>query len=267
MNGTLFARTFSAYRARLLVAAVGLFAWGAVLPVIYATFGQDLKQLVEGNPLLSQFSQFGGGDVFSLHGSIALGFIHPFTLVLTGIFAIGFATTAVAGERQAGTLEVILARPISRRTYLLTLFVTGALFLAVLLMAHLAGSVIGASIMGVIDELSVANLPVLFLLGWMMFMAFLTIGLAASVSFDRLAPALSITLAIVLVSYLLEVIGSLWPDAEFLRDFSLFHYLAAKDVLDGDLAVGDVALFAVVIAAALAYAWFVFPRRDLAAPG
>jgi ABC-2 type transport system permease protein len=266
LNGSLFARTFSAYRARLLVGAVGLFAWGFVLPVIYATFGQELRELVADIPLLSQFSQFGGGDVFSLHGSIALGFIHPFTLVLTGIFAIGFATTAVAGERQAGTLEVILARPISRRTYLLTLFVTGALFLAILLVAHLAGSVAGASFMGVIDELSVANLPVLFLLGWMMFMAFMTIGLAASVSFDRLGPALSITLAIVLISYLLEVIGSLWPDAEFLRDYSLFHHLAAKEVLDGNVDGGDIALFGAVILASLAYAWLVFPRRDLAAP-
>lgn len=267
MNGPLFVRTFRAFRARLLVAAVGLFAWGFVLPVIYATFGQELRELVEDIPLLAQLSQFGGGDVFSLHGSIALGFIHPFTLVLTGIFAIGFATTSVAGERQGGTLEVILARPISRHTYLLTLFVTGSLFLAILLIAHLAGSVAGASFMGVIDELSLGNLPVLFLLGWMMFMAFMTIGLAASVSFDRLAPALSITLAIVLVSYLLEVIGSLWPDAEFLRDYSLFHHLAAKEVLDGNVDGGDIFLFAAVILASLAYAWVVFPRRDLAAPG
>lgn len=266
MSGPLFGRALGAYRARLLVAAGGLFAWGFVLPVIYATFGRDLRELVEDIPLLSQFSQFGGGDVFSLHGSIALGFIHPFTLVLMGIFAIGFATASTAGERQAGTLEVILARPIARRRYLLTLFAAGAVFLALLLAAHLAGSVAGATVMGVADELSLGNLPLLFLVGWLMFLAFMAIGFATSVTFDRLAPALSITLAIVLISYLLEVIGSLWPDAAFLRGYSLFNHLAAKDVLDGELDPADVALFSAVTVAALAYAWVVFPRRDLAAP-
>jgi hypothetical protein len=70
---------------------------------------------VRGNALLSQFAQFGGGDIFSLAGTIALGFVHPFTLLLMGIVAIGFPATAIAGEREKGTLEVTLARPISRR--------------------------------------------------------------------------------------------------------------------------------------------------------
>ena len=266
MNGPLFIRTLAAHRIRLLAAGSGMFAWGFVLPIIYATFGQDLKQLVEGNPLLSQFAQFGGGDVFSLHGSIALGFIHPFTLVLMGIFAVGFSTLAVAGERQRGTLEVILSRPISRHTFYLTLLLAGALFLAILLASHLVASVLSASLMGVLDELSLANLPLLWLVGWLLFMCFLAIGFAASVSFDRLAPALGITLTIVLVSYLLEVVGSLWPDAAWLQEYSLFHYMAAKEVLDGGIRAGDVALLATVILAAVAYAWIVFPRRDLAAP-
>ena len=51
MNLTLFRRTLAAYRVRLLAVGTGMFAWGFVLPIIYATFGQDLKQLVEGNPL------------------------------------------------------------------------------------------------------------------------------------------------------------------------------------------------------------------------
>ncbi len=266
MNGPLFRRTLAANRLRLLAAGVGMFGWGFVLPIIYATFGRDLQELVEGNPLLSQFAQFGGGDVFSLHGSIALGFIHPFTLVLMGIFAIGFATFAVAGERQRGTLEVILSRPISRHALYVTLFLAGALFLAILLVAHLLASVLSASLMGVLDELTLTNLPLLWLVGWLLFMCFLAIGFAATVSFDRVAPALGITLAIVLISYMLEVIGSLWPDAAWLQDYSLFHHMAAKEVLDGRIMAADVALFAVVIAAAVAYAWVAFPRRDLAAP-
>ena len=54
--------------------------------------------------------QFGGGDIFTLSGSIALGAIHPISLILNSVFAVGLATAAIAGERQRGTLEVLLAR-------------------------------------------------------------------------------------------------------------------------------------------------------------
>jgi hypothetical protein len=92
------------------------------------------------------------------------------------------------------------------------------------------------------------------------------IGLAASVSFDRLSPALGVTLAIVIVSYFLEILGSLWPDAAGLQPYSIFHYLKAKEVLAGSADATGFVLLAVVAIAAVAWALAVFPRRDLAAP-
>jgi putative exporter of polyketide antibiotics len=96
--------------------------------------------------------------------------------------------------------------------------------------------------------------------------AFAAIGLAASVSFDRLTPALGITIAIVVVSYFLEILGSLWPDAQGLQRYSLFHYLAARDILNGTIDVVGLVLLAIVGAVAIGVAVVVFPRRDLAAP-
>ena len=65
--------------------------------------------------------QIGSGDLLSLTGAVTLGLQHPLFLALMGIFAVGLASTAVAGERQRGTLEVLLARPISRRRLYVTL--------------------------------------------------------------------------------------------------------------------------------------------------
>ena len=63
-----------------------------------------------------QFAQFGGGDIFSLTGSVALGLVHPISVGLDLVFAVGFCAAAVAGERQRGTLEILLSRPLSRRS-------------------------------------------------------------------------------------------------------------------------------------------------------
>ncbi len=66
--------------------------------------------------------------------------------------------------------------------------------------------------------------------------------------------------------YFLEVLGTFWPDAEFLQPYSLFHYFDPKTILEGGAAAVDFGLLAVVAALAIAWALVVFPRRDLAAP-
>jgi ABC-type transport system involved in multi-copper enzyme maturation permease subunit len=102
--------------------------------------------------------------------------------------------------------------------------------------------------------------------GWLLFSAYLAIAFAASVSFDRLPPALGVPLIFLLVNYLADAIGSLWPDVSWLRDWSMFHLVKAQAVLEGNVAISDLAVLAVIGVVAVVYAWIVFPRRDLAAP-
>ena len=266
MNVALLRHTWRVQRTKLAIVSIALTVWGFLLPVIYARFGSRFTALMESGLLPEQFARFGGGDVFSLPGSIALGFIHPISIILTSVFAVGFSASAVAGERQRGTLEVALARPISRRVLYLTLLAASFGFIAISIAALLAGSVSGATFAGVVTELAFRNLPLLWLNSVLLFGAFAAIALAASVSFDRLTPALGLTLGIVIAMYVLEVLGSLWPAAEGLQPYSLFHYLKAKAILNGFAAPFDVALLSSVILIAMLWALVVFPRRDLAAP-
>jgi hypothetical protein len=145
-------------------------------------------------------------------------------------------------------------------------WLTGALFLGVLLVISICTCLVSTTLVGVGDELEAANLPWLWLNGWLLYLAFLSIGFAASVSFDRVAPALGVTLVILLVMYFINVIASLWPDVAWLDPYSMFHYMQARAVLTGTIRPGDLGLLAAISAIAVAYAWVAFPRRDLAAP-
>ncbi|MEO5941054.1 MAG: ABC transporter permease subunit [Candidatus Limnocylindrales bacterium] len=266
MNFTLFGHLWRSQRTKLVIVSVAMLAWSSFLPVIYKSFGQQMKVLVDSGIIPKQLTNFGGGDVFSLPGAVAVGYIHPISIILISIFAIGFAASAVAGERQRGTLEVLLARPISRRRVYTTLLVAVLSFVGLVLIASILGTVLGSAIVGVGGELVLERLPLLWLNGMLLWGSIGAIALAASVSFDRLTPALGLTIAIVVVSYFLYVLASLWPDAKGLEPYSIFYYLASRDVLNGIVNVGGLALLAVVGAAAIAIALVVFPRRDLAAP-
>ena len=266
MNLAYFTHLWRANRVRLLIVTAALVLWGSLLPIIYDAFGEQFKDLMASGLIPRQMAEFGGGDIFSLTGSVALGFIHPFAVALNLVFSVGFAGAAIAGERQRGTLEVLLARPISRRRAYATTLVASALFVGVTVAGLTLGALAGTTATGRIDELGPRNLPLLWLNAVLLYMAFAAVALAASVSFDRLTPALGVALAFVLVSYFLEALGSLWPDAAFLQDYSLFHYLDARGVLSGLPDARNFAILAAVVVAAVAYALVLFPRRDLAAP-
>jgi ABC-2 type transport system permease protein len=266
VNVAYLAHVLRANRFRLLLVAIGLVIWGAILPIIYDAFGEQFRSIMDSGIIPPQFAQFGNGDIFSLTGSVALGFIHPFAVALNMVFAVGFAGAVVAGERQRGTLEVLLARPISRRVLYLTAAFATAVFVGLTVAAQTLGTFVGAAVSGRVDELGAGNLPLLWLNGVLLYGAFAAVALASSVSFDRLTPALGVALAFVLVSYFLEAVGSLWPDAAFLRAYSLFHYLDARRALIGLPDSTDFAILGAVILIGVAYALVVFPRRDLAAP-
>ncbi|PYR31629.1 MAG: hypothetical protein DMF90_25250, partial [Acidobacteria bacterium] len=121
MNSALLRHTWRLQRTKLAIVSIALTVWGFLLPVVYARFGSQFTTLMQSGLLPKPLVRFGGGDVFSLAGSIALGFIHPIAIILTSVFAVGFSAAAVAGERQRGTLEVALARPISRQVFYLSL--------------------------------------------------------------------------------------------------------------------------------------------------
>lgn len=266
MNLAVLRHVLRQNRLRLVVVVVALAAWGTLMPIVYATFGVQLRDLISSFPQMAQFMHFGGGDMFTLPGSIAVGFIHPIAIALLAVFAIGFPLGGVAGERQRGTLEIVLARPVSRRSYHLTLLAASLVFIALAVAATLVGTVIAAVAVNVVGELDLGNLPVLWLNGVLLYFAIAAICFAASVSFDRMAPAAGVALTIVLAAYALQIIGSLWPDAEWLQTYSLFHYLQPDKVLRDGLQVFDSALLLAVGGLAVAYALIVFPRRDLAAP-
>lgn len=266
MNLALLAHTWRSNRWRLLIVTVSLTVWGSLMPIIYDAFGVQFQGMFDSGAIPPQFAQFGGGDIFSLTGAVALGFVHPIAVGLNLVFAVGFAAAAVAGERQRGTLEVLLPRPISRRRVYATLAVAAAVAIGVGVAGLTLGAYLGSALVDRTRELGVGNLPVLWFNGTLMYWAVGAIALLASVAFDRLTPALGVTLAVVLVSYFLDVVGSLWPDAEWLQPYSLFHYVHAKADLAGLPRSEDFLVLGVVTAVAVTLALWLFPRRDLAAP-
>ncbi len=266
MSLRLFRQTLRWQRVRLLVVLVAGIAWGAVIPIIYDEFSVLIRDLASSGAFPEEMLNFGSGSLFTLPGSITLGLQHPLAIAMIGIFAVGASSVAVAGERARGTLEVLLARPISRTTLYTSILAALLLVVLLVLTAILGGMVASAAAIGLVDELDLGQLPLVLLNGFGLWAAFTTFGLAMSVSFDRPGPAIGLTLAWLLIHYFLEILGSLWTDAAWAQEYSLLHHFDPGAILSGDLDPVDLVIVFAAAVIPIVYALLVFPKRDLAAP-
>ncbi len=266
MSARLFRQTLRWQRVRLAVVIVAGIAWGALIPIIYDAFSEVFRDMANSGVLPEELMNFGSGSLFTLPGSMTLGFQHPMAIAMIGIFAVGGSATAVAGERARGTLEVLLARPISRTTLYVSILLALLLAVLIVLSAILAGMVASAAVIGVADEVDFGQLPLVVLNGFGMWAAFTTFGLAMSVTFDRPGPAIGLTLAWLLLHYFLEILGSLWTDAAWTQEYSLLHHFSPGEILTGALDPIDLVVVYVAAVIPIVYALLIFPKRDLAAP-
>lgn len=266
MNLPLFWRTLAWQRTRWIIVTLAIFGWGVLIPVIYTAFSDVIRDLANSGAIPEELLSFGSGSMFTLPGSITIGTQHPLAIAMIAVFAVGATATAIAGERESGTLEVMLARPVSRVTVYLSILIGLLLVVAVVLAALIGGFILGSAIQNVLDELALEHVPMMWLNGFLLWGAFATFGLAASVSFDRPGPAMGLTLAYLLVNYFFEILGSLWLEVEWTQEYSLFHHFQPSEILAGELDPVDVLILGIAFVVPLVYALIVFPRRDLAAP-
>ena len=266
MSWPLFARTLAWQRTRWIIVSLALFGWGLLIPVFYAAFSDVIRDLANSGAFPEELLSFGSGSLFSLPGAVTLGTQHPIAIAMIAVFAVGATSMAIAGERQRGTLEVLLARPVSRTAVYVSITLALLVVVAVVVAALIAGFVAGASLQGVLDDLPLEHLPMVWLNGFLLWGAFATFGLAASVTFDRPGPAIGLTLAYLLVHYFFEILGSLWQEAEWTQEYSLFHHFNSTEILAGAAEPIDLLILGLAFLIPIAYALVVFPRRDLAAP-
>lgn len=266
MNARLLRQTLRWNRGRLLAVGLAAFGWGILIPIIYVGFSEAFRELAESGVIPEELLSFGSGNFFTVPGALTLGLEHPLAIAFVGIFAIGATTSAVAGEREKGTLEVLLARPISRRELYATLMAAAVILVGLVVAALLLGQVVGVLMQGIAGEVNLGLMPLVFLNGLLLWSAFAAFGMAASVSFDRLSPAVGLTMSYLLINYFLEIIGSLWRDVQWSQAYSLFHHFNPGKILTGRADPFDFALLVAAIIVPVTYALIVFPRRDLAAP-
>jgi ABC-2 type transport system permease protein len=254
-------------RHRVLLAAsallLGAFELALCAVVANVDVGGAVEQALAFAPpalqAMIQQEMLGGTDA----GILAFGWNHPIAHALGAAVAITLAARAIAGEIEGGTMELVLAQPVSRLRYLSAHVAFAAAALAGVALAGVLATAVGQRVFG-LEPFPIARLGVLLLSFFLLQAALYAVTLAFS-AFGREAGRVALAgFGVALFSYLLQVLATLWPAAAFLEPYSLHTYYDPQEILmdgvlgaDGVAVLGGVALVGVTVAA-----WR-FRTRDL----
>lgn len=224
--------------------------------------GAKLEQVVD---LLPSFFQQLVKDKlrnFSTDAIVSLGFNHPVAVtVLCSITAL--LATSPAADREEGLLGLLLAQPVSRRTYLLGAALPVLLLATLQPAALLTGGVLGLNLVQLPTTLpwtvhleTALGLACLLVLVGGLALLLAVLAPRRGVAVTRLA-------AILVPLYLVEFLGFLWSGLDALRWLSPFHYLPQLPSALGAESVSGGPWLLLAAGLALGGAAFaLFDRRD-----
>lgn len=307
-------------RVPLLVVALLLFFFEIVWVKVVQRLTTEIAPMLEmlslmqgrgGDYLLNLFFRgpgkllqtiLGGEDIQfgNPQDMLAVGYMHPLVQTILGIWAVGRASGAIAGEIDKGTMELLLAQPIRRSRIIIAHLCIDAVVIPILCLVMWAGSLVGTALFSpftvspdVYKELrmpipehpremfvdaqiigpGIINVAALLFAvsGYTMWIS------ARGRSRNRV---MGLAILVTLLQFIVNVLGQLWDGIGFLRPFSVFYYYQPQFValkhqwtvntgaVWGSPAISLHVIVVLGTVGAVGYlmAWRDFRRRDIPAP-
>lgn len=264
MNWTLFRATLHQRRTAMLWYAIGLVSYSVFIVAYYPTMQKiDITAYMANFP--KELVAFFAGsltELTTIGGYLAteyLGFIWVLIIAAAGIT---FATKALSSEIDAGTMELLMSQPLSRRTLVSTRAMALAFFLAVQLLATTVPIWLTARVVDV--KVDAGNLAILAVGGFLMALALSGVAfLFSSASRESGKPA-AIVGGVLGVMWILHFMATNSTWAEKLEVVNIFKYWRPAELIEEGtmpteawFVLGGVAIITLVASV------FVFARRDV----
>ncbi len=203
-------------------------------------------------------------DMFgSLEGFIAgehFSIVWPIILI---ILVLAYASSAIAGEVEKGTIELLLAQPISRLKIFFAKYFSGLVIIAAFILLS-NFSVVPFSFLHNVD-FRLQNYLAISILGFLFAFAIYGICIMLSSFSSSKGKPMAVTGGLLIIMYALNVFSAFQESVENLKYASFFHYYDfAAAAIHNQLDALNIAVFLAVGIITAIIAAFIFVKRDIA---
>lgn len=246
--------------------SLGLIGFVALIVSVYPTVHSNpgLNKLAKDYPeALQAFIAFGGAvDYSTAAGYLGIELFSLMVPLLLLVAAIGTGAGTIAGEEERGTLELLLANPVSRTKVVLEKMVALAIEVAGLGVVLWLALWVGARAADM--DISAGRLAAATLSAVLLALAYGAIAILLGAATGRRALAIGVTAAAAVAAYLVNGLAPLVHALEVPQKLSPFYHYAAGDPLRHGVSLSHLAVLVGIAVVATALAPWFFARRDLA---
>lgn len=255
-------------RSRTLLIWLGIVtaAYAGFITVFYTNVVENADAFEDVLKLYPKelMAAFGIESNFADPGVFLGGYVYNFLWPLVASAAAIVLATRVAADADRGFLDIALATPIARLTYLVSSIVTQVVGIAILAVA-LVGAVIVGDLL-IEPDFPTARVALSGLHALAFGVAVAGPATALAVVFLDRGRAAGVVAGALILMYLLNIVGALAPEFEGATAVSLFRYFDLKLLInEGSYPIVDSLIFVMVGVVGWALALYMFRRRDLAA--
>ena len=199
----------------------------------------------------------------SLEGFLAVEYYSIIWPIIAIILVLSFGSGAIAGEIDRGTIEVLLAQPVSRARLYWAKCVAGVIIIAALVILSSLCVPLFASLYNI--EFQWESLFVISSLGFLFSFALFGITMMFSALSSSKGRAASIVGGVVIIMYGLDLVSKFKESVENLKYLSFFHYFDHNAALiHNQLDLLNIFVFLTVGIVGLIIGAVIFQKRDIA---
>ena len=245
-------------RTTLIGSAVIVGAVAVWVCAVYPSFRETLEDL----ELPAGYEAFLGeaGSLATPAGFLSAEFFSWIPALWAGV-AIALGTAAIGGEESDGTLELLLAQPVSRTRVLAEKCATLAAALAVGVLSALPAFALGLRLSDL--DISLARIAGALGLTWLLALVFLLLGVWLSALLPSRRHAALLAAGGLIAAYFLNTLGAAVPAVEPWRVVSPLYWSDASLPLTGEFRLRRIAALVVSAPLLLALARDAFSRREI----
>jgi ABC-2 type transport system permease protein len=255
-------RTLREQRIQFTAWSLVVLLLGFITVIIYPSFKDAFAAFDQSGA----FQEFAGeaGSVSSPAGYLNTEFFSYIPLlVLIAVVIAG--TGAVAGEESAGTLDLVLAQPVSRRRVLLEKTAALLILLVAVVLVSIPGLVAAKLIVDFDMSILKVTLAALYMIP--LALLFLSLAVFSSAALANRTAATILVVAAAIAGYFLNTLGAFVDALEQPRKLSPFYWADFSRVMVHGVDFGRAAVFVAISLAFVVAAVFVLERRDIATHG
>lgn len=260
MFKSIWLKTIYKKRWGLLAWSLGVFAMTFFVMLLFPTlrdaFGQALNDVPD-----SIKGILGDAQTYQrIQGFIDIQVLFQMVF-MTVIYGVILFTGVLAGDENDGTLQSLLAHPVSRRKVYFEKLLGATVLLGLVSFAVFVGVWFGALAVG--ESVDLFRLAIAIKMMFLVSLVFSIIGYALGAITGKRGLSGAIAGALAFVSYLITNLTPSVKSLETVNKFSPYEYFNKPSILDNGIQLGDWAILLSISLFFIALGYIFFIRRDI----